>query len=105
MSDQPTTDTTWITESDLALLITIADLAQEFALNWGILAAAAETNIAEQAGEFLDDVADELIPLLQQYNERFPQTPVDEPIPYTIPDNLFKPQSISVGALSIGAIN
>lgn len=101
MPDQPTTDTTWITESDLALLITIADLAQEFALNWGLLG----TNIAEQAGEFLDDVADELIPLLQQYNERFPQTPVDEPIPYTIPDNLFKPQSISVGALSIGAIN
>lgn len=78
MPDQPTdTTTTWITESDLALLIAIADFAQEFALNWGILG----TNDAEQAGERIDELADELIPLLQQYDQRFPQTPADQPIP------------------------
>ena len=82
MSDQPTT---WITESDLALLITIADFAQEFALNWGLLA----TADAEQAGERLDEIADELIPLLQQYDERFPQPSPDEPIAYTLPDKSF----------------
>ena len=86
MSDQ-TTDPTWITESDLAVLIAIADMAQEFVVNWGILATAVADADAEQAGERLDEIADELLPLLRQYSERFPQTPADQPIPYTVTDD------------------
>lgn len=91
MSDQPTTttipviadsiaDPAWIESNDLALLITLADAAQEFTVNWGLLG----TNDAEQAGERLDSLANDLIPLLQEYDRIFPPTPADQRIPYTV---------------------
>ena len=80
MSDQ---SSTWITENDLVLLINLADMAQELVANLRI-AFAGPIAQALRASDDVEALVAEIEPLLQQNEQRFPQPPVDQPIPYTM---------------------
>lgn len=71
-------DATWLTEDDLNLLVTLADLAEEFTVAWSALA---DTYTFPDAVRHLDELAADIAPLLTDYRRRFPQTDPDERIP------------------------
>lgn len=68
--DSGAADTTWLSAEDVDLLMNIADLATDFVVNWGLLTAADPAR-AGGLRQCLDDVADDLVPLLNIFEERF----------------------------------
>lgn len=70
MSDQSsgTADAICLPAADADMLLTIADLALDFVVNWGLLA----TADFAAASERLDCLAEDLLPFLRTYEKRFP---------------------------------
>lgn len=81
-------DATWLTEDDLNLLVTLADLAEEFSVTWSALA---DTRPFPDTARHLDELAAEIAPLLTDYRRRFPQTNPDERIPAIVSLAAFLP--------------